>query len=164
MLEREGIDCDYRKGGVLYTAARYPEQETRLRDYLKHLHAEGLTEDDYRWLDKSELAEQFWDLPGLPIRGFHADWSSQGPRAGFVRNQAMVDEAVSARSAGAVVSVLAFADLCQKEQCGDSDQHQLMDDLHFPGHFSHGTMHSRQAALNAGLQVRTIVHPILPPF
>ncbi|MBB4865808.1 glycine/D-amino acid oxidase-like deaminating enzyme [Pseudomonas nitritireducens] len=58
VLEREGIDCDYRKAGVLYTAARYPEQETRLRDYLKHLHAEGLTEDDYRWLSKSELDEQ----------------------------------------------------------------------------------------------------------
>lgn len=110
------------------------------------------------------LAEKFWAQPQLPIRRFHADWSSQGPRAGFIRNQAMVDEAVSARSTGAVVSVLVFADLCQKEQCGDSDQHQLMDDLHFPGHFSHGTMRARQMALNAGLQVRTIIHPMLPPF
>ncbi|WP_152225602.1 FAD-binding oxidoreductase [Pseudomonas sp. SCB32] len=58
VLEREGIDCDYRKGGVLYTAARYPEQEKRLRDYLAHLYAEGLTEDDYRWLTTSQLAEQ----------------------------------------------------------------------------------------------------------
>ena len=31
VLEREGIDCDYRKGGALYCAARYPEQETSLR-------------------------------------------------------------------------------------------------------------------------------------
>src|ERR1043165_2727877 len=35
VLEREGIDCDYRKGGVLYCAARYPEQELRLREYLR---------------------------------------------------------------------------------------------------------------------------------
>ncbi|MDP1293507.1 FAD-dependent oxidoreductase, partial [Klebsiella variicola] len=25
VLTREGIDCDYRKGGALYCAARYPE-------------------------------------------------------------------------------------------------------------------------------------------
>jgi hypothetical protein len=31
VLAREGIDCDYRKGGVLYCAARYPEQESSLR-------------------------------------------------------------------------------------------------------------------------------------
>lgn len=71
VLDREGIDCDYRKAGVLYTAARYPEQETRLRDYLKHLHSEGLTEDDYRWLSKSELAEQL----RIPVR-----WAPSTPR------------------------------------------------------------------------------------
>ena len=58
VLEREGIDCDYRKGGVLYCAARYPEQETSLRDYLKKLHAQGLTDDDYRWLSPEQLAQQ----------------------------------------------------------------------------------------------------------
>jgi len=58
VVAREGIDCDLRKGGVLYCAARYPEQETRLRDYLKELRALGLSEDDYRWLAPSELAEQ----------------------------------------------------------------------------------------------------------
>ncbi|MDH1109332.1 FAD-binding oxidoreductase [Pseudomonas otitidis] len=56
VLTREGIDCDYRKGGVLYCAARYPEQETRLRHYLDDLHAEGLNDDDYRWLAPHELA------------------------------------------------------------------------------------------------------------
>lgn len=52
----EGIDCDFRKGGMVYCAARYPEQETRLRAYLRDLHHEGLTEDDYRWLPPAELA------------------------------------------------------------------------------------------------------------
>ena len=58
VLEREGIDCDYRKGGVLYCAARYPEQETVLRDYLSKLHAQGLTDNDYRWLSPEQLAQQ----------------------------------------------------------------------------------------------------------
>ncbi|ALN19230.1 NAD(P)/FAD-dependent oxidoreductase [Ectopseudomonas mendocina] len=58
VVVREGIDCDLRKGGVLYCAARYPEQELRLRDYLKELRALGLSEDDYRWLPPSELATQ----------------------------------------------------------------------------------------------------------
>ncbi|MCH4881571.1 FAD-dependent oxidoreductase [Pseudomonas sp. TMW22080] len=58
VIDREGIDCDYRKGGALYCAARYPEQETSLRSYLASLHAEGLNESDYRWLTPTELAQQ----------------------------------------------------------------------------------------------------------
>ncbi|WP_277374796.1 FAD-binding oxidoreductase [Pseudomonas sp. AA-38] len=58
VVAREGIDCDLRKGGVLYCAARYPEQEVRLREYLVHLRALGLGEDDYRWLAPNELAAQ----------------------------------------------------------------------------------------------------------
>lgn len=58
VLQREGIDCDYRKGGVLYCAARYPEQQTSLREYLHELHGEGLTQHDYRWLEPADLAAQ----------------------------------------------------------------------------------------------------------
>lgn len=58
VLEREGIDCDYRKGGALYCAARYPEQETSLRHYLDKLYQQGLTESDYRWLSPEQLAQQ----------------------------------------------------------------------------------------------------------
>ena len=58
VLEREGIDCDYRKGGALYCAARYPEQETSLRHYLDGLYRQGLTESDYRWLSPEQLAQQ----------------------------------------------------------------------------------------------------------
>ncbi|TFY87426.1 FAD-dependent oxidoreductase [Pseudomonas kairouanensis] len=58
VLAREGIDCDYRKGGALYCAARYPEQESSLRNYLDTLYAQGLTEADYRWLSPAQLAEQ----------------------------------------------------------------------------------------------------------
>lgn len=55
VLQAERIDCDYRKGGVLYCAARYPEQEQRLRAHLSTLHACGLDENDFRWLSRSEL-------------------------------------------------------------------------------------------------------------
>ncbi|WP_338746151.1 FAD-binding oxidoreductase [Pseudomonas putida] len=58
VLQREGIDCDYRKGGVLYCAARYPEQERSLRAYLDDLYRQGMTEDDYRWLRPEQLKNQ----------------------------------------------------------------------------------------------------------
>ncbi|MHC8320362.1 NAD(P)/FAD-dependent oxidoreductase [Pseudomonas sp. GB2N2] len=58
VLEREGIDCDYRKGGALYCAARYPEQEASLRHYLDKLYKQGLNERHYRWLSPEQLAQQ----------------------------------------------------------------------------------------------------------
>jgi glycine/D-amino acid oxidase-like deaminating enzyme len=54
----EGIDCELRKGGVLYCAARYPEQERRLREQLDAAREQGLGEADYRWLSPHELREQ----------------------------------------------------------------------------------------------------------
>lgn len=58
VTEREGIACDLRQGGVLYCAARYPEQMAGLQAHLQHLRSLGLGEDDYRWLPPTELAEQ----------------------------------------------------------------------------------------------------------
>jgi glycine/D-amino acid oxidase-like deaminating enzyme len=58
VLQREGIACDYRKGGVLHCAARYPEQAGRLRAWLDALHRLGLGEADYRWLTPAELNRQ----------------------------------------------------------------------------------------------------------
>lgn len=58
VLDREGIDCDYRKGGVLYCAARYPEQERSLRGWLDDLYRQGMNADDYRWLRPEELEGQ----------------------------------------------------------------------------------------------------------
>src|SRR5690606_3770618 len=58
VLGREAIACDYRKGGVLYCAARYPEQLGSLQTHLQHLRSLGLTEQDYRWLEPAELAQQ----------------------------------------------------------------------------------------------------------
>ena len=58
VLHREQIACDYRKGGVLYCAARYPEQEQRLREQLAAARAHGLGAPDYQWLSPSQLNEQ----------------------------------------------------------------------------------------------------------
>ncbi|GKW48799.1 NAD(P)/FAD-dependent oxidoreductase [Halomonas sp. NCCP-2165] len=58
VLDREGIDADFHKGGVIYAAARYPDQVAIQRDYLAHLHALGHAEADCYWLDAEQLAEQ----------------------------------------------------------------------------------------------------------
>jgi len=58
VIAREGIDCHYRKGGVLYCAARYPEQEVRLRQQLAAWREHGHGEADYRWLEVAELNQQ----------------------------------------------------------------------------------------------------------
>jgi glycine/D-amino acid oxidase-like deaminating enzyme len=58
VCQQERIDCDLRKGGVLYCAARYPEQAQRLREQLDHYRELGLGESDYRWLDREVLSEQ----------------------------------------------------------------------------------------------------------
>ncbi|SDI18294.1 Glycine/D-amino acid oxidase [Pseudomonas benzenivorans] len=70
VLAREGIACDYRKGGVLYCAARYPEQEVRLRAWLAALHREGLSEADYRWLTPAELDLQL--RVNAPLGAIHS--------------------------------------------------------------------------------------------
>jgi glycine/D-amino acid oxidase-like deaminating enzyme len=58
VIRRESIACDYRKGGVLYCAARYPEQLVRLQEQMTGLRHAGLGEQDYRWLDAGQLAAQ----------------------------------------------------------------------------------------------------------
>lgn len=55
ILLRENIECGFHKGGVLYAAARYPEQRCFQRQLLERLHAAGHSEEDYRWLDANEL-------------------------------------------------------------------------------------------------------------
>lgn len=58
VLEREGIDCGLHKGGVLFAAARYPEQLPLQRALLQRLRQAGHADDDYRWLDAAELEQQ----------------------------------------------------------------------------------------------------------
>jgi glycine/D-amino acid oxidase-like deaminating enzyme len=95
VLEREGIDCDYRKGGVLYCAARYPEQETSLRQYLDSLHKQGLTENDYRWLSPEQLAQQI--RIAKPYGGIYAPHVATMHPAKLVRGLARTVERMGVR-------------------------------------------------------------------
>ena len=58
VIELEGIDCDFVKGGMLTVAARYPEQTARLREYFAELQQAGYGPDDQQWLDQETLAQR----------------------------------------------------------------------------------------------------------
>ena len=90
VLEREGIDCDYRKGGVLYCAARYPEQEVNQRRYLDKLYSQGLDERDYRWLSPEQLAQQI--RLAKPYGGIYAPHCATIQPARLVRGLARAVE------------------------------------------------------------------------
>ena len=95
VLEREGIACDYRKGGVLYCAARYPEQETSLRQYLDSLYKQGLNENDYRWLNPGQLAQQI--RIAKPYGGIYAPHVATLHPAKLVRGLARTVERMGVR-------------------------------------------------------------------
>ncbi|KQZ81593.1 NAD(P)/FAD-dependent oxidoreductase [Pseudomonas sp. Root562] len=95
VLEREGIDGDYRKGGVLYCAARYPEQEANLRLYLDKLYKQGLNERDYRWLSPEQLAQQI--RVAKPYGGIYAPHVATIHPAKLVRGLARTVERMGVR-------------------------------------------------------------------
>jgi len=95
VLEREGIACDFRKGGVLYCAARYPEQEASLRGYLDDLYRQGLTESDYRWLSPEQLAQQI--RVAKPYGGIYAPHVATIHPAKLVRGLARAVENMGVR-------------------------------------------------------------------
>ena len=53
-LESHGIDCDFKHGGALYSAARVTQQGARARAELNHYHALGFDDSDYRWLSATD--------------------------------------------------------------------------------------------------------------
>ena len=95
VLEREGIHCDYRKGGALYCAARYPEQEASLRQYLDKLYGQGLTESHYRWLSPEQLAQQI--RIAKPYGGIYAPHVATLHPAKLVRGLARTVERMGVR-------------------------------------------------------------------
>ncbi|QNE18118.1 hypothetical protein F1D05_09740 [Kribbella qitaiheensis] len=107
------------------------------------------------------MAEKLWELAGFEVFPVPADWKAHGRRAGFVRNQQMVDVVVSLRARGSVVRCLAYLDLCRKPACFQRANEQLMPQL--AGHFSHGTVDCRAAAVRAGLETLDVVSPSLVP-
>jgi glycine/D-amino acid oxidase-like deaminating enzyme len=58
VLASEGIDADYHKGGVIYAAARYPEQVKFQQKLLPHIYASGHSPEDCYWLDAQQLNEK----------------------------------------------------------------------------------------------------------
>ncbi|MER6520046.1 SLOG family protein [Streptomyces sp. NPDC001553] len=108
------------------------------------------------------MAERLWRAAGFEIRPFPADWSTRGGTAGFQRNQEMVDAAHVFLEAGTRVLCTAFLDLCRKPGCPQRNREQLMP--HAPGHFSHGAIHCRSRARDAGIRTTSVIHPLLPLF
>lgn len=105
------------------------------------------------------IAEQFWSEANLPIRRMPADWNSNGRAAGFIRNQQMVDTARAAADAGAVVTVLAFPNICTIPGCPYDITQNMLASTGLSGHYSHGTAHAAHAAHRADLEVHVIPHP-----
>lgn len=87
-----------------------------------------------------EIAERIWRSRGAgEVERHPADWDRDGRGAGFKRNQKMVD-------LGADLC-LAFAAPCVKPGCARGE----------PGHPSHGTQHTIDAARKAGIPVRVYI-------
>lgn len=58
VLKKENIDCDYQKGGVLYVAARYPEQTPRLKAFYDAFKTLGYEKSDHQWLEDQDLTNK----------------------------------------------------------------------------------------------------------
>ncbi|MDO3720852.1 FAD-dependent oxidoreductase [Marinobacter sp. chi1] len=58
------IDCDFNHAGVLYAAARYPEQAHSAHAWLKAIQASGQPESAFHWLAKPD-AENLLHMPDL---------------------------------------------------------------------------------------------------
>ncbi len=55
----DGIECDFAQGGTL-SFARSALQEIRARDYVAQAKGHGVSEDDLRWIESSELKKYAW--------------------------------------------------------------------------------------------------------
>jgi hypothetical protein len=108
------------------------------------------------------MAERLWRAEGFEVLTVPAEWKALGRRAGFVRNQGMVDLVAGLHARGSTVRCTAFLDLCRKPGCLQGDDEQLMPRL--PGHFSHGTAHCRGQAIRAGIETIDVIHPSLLPI
>lgn len=106
------------------------------------------------------IVERIWAQAGYDAVPMPADWNQYGKKAGVLRNEAMVREALLYRRHGAEVAAIAFLDICGKFPCSQREQEQLMPE-HI-GHFSHGTVHCRNAAKQAGIPLLDMISP--PPF
>lgn len=144
---------------VLVTGSRTWNDEVRMRETFNRLWIHWGTETVTRPVLLSgscpkgadAMAERLWRQIDFKIIPFPADWSQHGKMAGFIRNTHMVDAAQVFRAHGCQVMCTAFFDPCA---CPQQHKQQL---LPIPGHFSHGTAHCRNAAVEAGLEVMDVI-------
>ncbi|MGH3971832.1 MAG: SLOG family protein [Pseudonocardiaceae bacterium] len=102
------------------------------------------------------IAERVWNGAGFEIEPFAVSpdsWRRHGRRAPLLRNQAMVDFVAAQRDRAKVLCV-GFAARCTLETC-----HRIP-----PGHVTHGTGDCMSRALQAGIEVREVNDPQLPPL
>jgi glycine/D-amino acid oxidase-like deaminating enzyme len=64
VITREGISCDWARGGSL-DVATLPAHEQRLAKLLAEHRSYGFGDDDYRWLDAAEARERIGCEPNL---------------------------------------------------------------------------------------------------
>ncbi len=64
-LAKEGIEADFNKAGVIYAAARYPEQVKQQQAALDQLYKIGFSKEDCFWLDKQQLDKKLRLRNGL---------------------------------------------------------------------------------------------------
>lgn len=146
---------------ILVTGSRTWNDEPDMRRAFNRVWKEwDLSSDDSRPLlisghaprGADSMAERIWTSRGLELVTFPADWEKHGHRAGTQRNQAMVDFAVELQKEGTQVVCAAFHDLCSRSSCPQEREQQLQAQG-WGGHYSHGTVHCRNAALRAGITV-----------
>lgn len=102
------------------------------------------------------LAEQLWNDAGFDVKTFpvtSADWTTQGKKAGFLRNQKMVDFVVSQRAHSELIC-LGFAAPCVQPRCRKVPR----------AHVTHGTGDCMSRAIAAGISTREISDPRMPAF
>lgn len=147
---------------VMVTGSRTWADEEAVRHVFNRLRAAWPLGDAFRPVLLSghcptgadAIAERVWASAGFEILTFPADWGRFGRSAGPRRNQDMVDTLVAFRAAGVRVTCTAFLEPCTKAPCPQDGVEQLSAEG-TPGHWSHGTVHARGAALRSGIETVT---------
>ena len=89
VVDEEGIDCDFHKGGTL-TLAAAPAHVHRVKEEIQDELSWGFTHEDYRWLDEGEARARI-HTPELDGAGFTPHCAALHP-AKLVRGLADVVE------------------------------------------------------------------------
>lgn len=58
VINKESIECGYKKSGVLYVSARYPEQNQLLQNLYKDAQNHHYESEDFQWLNETETKKR----------------------------------------------------------------------------------------------------------